>query len=386
MSRRFWLSSGVIFLDETIYLAIVPLLPTFAALFDLTRLDVAILVAAYPLFMLGASLPGGLLADRLGPRRLLIVGSALLAVASLGFAYAESEWQLWAARAVQGLTSGLTSTAGMAVIADAAVPTLRATLIGLATSVQGMSTLAGPVLGGFLAPAIGIREAFLVPAGLAAVVLIGIALPGWDDMRPQERMTWRNAIGSSLSQRVVKGAVAAVLAVGLVQGAIQTLVPLALGEEGYSASALGTLFLVGSVLGLLLAPAAGRFADVFGVARVTTLAFLLVPPLVLALAVAPAAWVLAALLVLLVPLLRTGASLAFALGAEHAPLGRGLATGYGLVLSAWSLGAVAGPLIAGAIADAAGDAFGFAATAGLAALLVGGVAAAGRPQPARYVG
>jgi hypothetical protein len=36
---------------------------------------------------------------------------------------------------------------------------------------------------------------------------------------------------------------------------------------------------------LLLAPAAGRFADVFGVARVTTLAFLLVPPLVLALAV-----------------------------------------------------------------------------------------------------
>jgi MFS family permease len=70
--------------------------------------------------MLAASLPGGLLADLVGGRRLLLAGSALLAVSSLGFAFAETEWHLWVARAAQGLTSGLTSRAGMAVIADAA--------------------------------------------------------------------------------------------------------------------------------------------------------------------------------------------------------------------------------------------------------------------------
>jgi MFS family permease len=295
--------------------------------------------------MLGASLPGGLLADRVGGRRLLVAGSALLAVSSLGFAFAATEWRLWVARAAQGLTSELTSTAGMAVIADADLPARRATLIGLATSVQGMSTLAGPALVGLLAPSGGIREAFLVPSGLAAVVLMGIALPGWNETLASERTSWRDALASWLSQRVVRGAVAAVLA-----------------------------------------PAAGRLADVFGVARVTTLAFLLVPPLVLALAVARTPWVSAALLVLLVPLLRTGAALAFALGAEHAALGRGLGTGNGHVLSAWSLGSVVGALAAGAIADVAGDALGFAATAGLAALLVTSLAASGRPQPAGCAG
>ena len=79
-----------------------------------------------------------------------------------------------------------------------------------------------------------------------------------------------------------------------------------------------------------------------------------------------------------------GGTLGYALGAEHAPLGAGLAAGYGVALAAWSLGAVLGPITAGAIADVFGDAAAFAVAAAAAGLLVIPIAAARRRPAERY--
>lgn len=374
MKRLFWLSSGVIFLDEVLYVALFPLLPIYATRLGLSKAETGLLVAAYPMLMLVSSIPAGILADRVGSRRLLVAGSAMLVLASLGFGYAEETWQLWCARGLQGLASGLTSVAGMALIATMATPNRRATTIGLATSLMGLSALAGPALGGYAVPALGAPIAFVLPALFGAVLFIAILRPGWSETRHPATASVRGDLARLFRSPPVRGAVVCILACGLVGGAVQTLIPLRLGAAGYTTSELGGVFIVAALIGLAGTPLTGRLGDRCGVARVTTGWCALVSLLVLALAASHAAFLAVAVVLMLFPLLRAGGSLGYALGAEHAPHGAGLAAAYGLALAAWSAGAVLGPVSAGAVADVGGDSVAFVAIAAAGALLTLGLA------------
>ena len=54
------------------------------------------------------NVPGGALADHFGPRRAIIAGWAVYALAYAGFAFASREWHIWALFALYGLFYGLT--------------------------------------------------------------------------------------------------------------------------------------------------------------------------------------------------------------------------------------------------------------------------------------
>jgi predicted MFS family arabinose efflux permease len=384
MRRAFWLASAVIFLDEAVFVAILPLLPEYAERFGLSAAEVGLMVAAYPLLMLVSSLPGGLMTDRLGARTLLVGGTALLVLATLGFAYAQNGWQLAGARALQGLASGVTSIAGMALVTARAGSGRRATAIGIAVSLQGLSVLAGPAIGGFAAPMLGIETAFLIPAAFGVFVIACLLLPGWVEPAPAaSAIRIRASIVGAVRSPAVRGAVAMIFAVGFVGGVVQTLAPLRLDRDGYSTSDLGWLFLAAAVVSLAATPLAGRFADATGVGRVATVWTLAVVALVVALIPDTGAWPTVAVLLVLLPLFRVGGALGYALGAEYAALGAGLAAGFGLVLTGWSLGAVAGPPIAGAVGDAFGDAAAFAIAAAVALVLAIPVAASRRDLAAQ---
>jgi MFS family permease len=164
-----------------------------------------------------------------------------------------------------------------------------------------------------------------------------------------------------------------------VGGTAQTLAPLRLSQNGYSASDLGALLLAGAAVAILATPIAGYLADRHGIRVVSTAWGVFVAFFMTVAAVADAALLVILLLIALVPLSRVGGALAYTLGADSASLGTGLAVGYGLILSAWSLGAAAGPPLAGALADAAGDAVAFACASLLAIMLVIPIATA-RPR------
>ena len=76
------------------YTALAPLLPHFATRYGLGKGGAGVLAATYAAGVLGASVPGGMAASRLGPKRAVLLGVALTAVASLGF-----EARLWASAA-----------------------------------------------------------------------------------------------------------------------------------------------------------------------------------------------------------------------------------------------------------------------------------------------
>jgi MFS family permease len=115
----------------------------------------------------------GRLADRFG-RKLMVARSlaSFVVIMSL-MAYVQAPWQVFALRALQGLFAGYGAIA-MAMAAESAPPEHTATAIGWVQTAQRLGPALGPVMGGALAQAVGLRSTFLVSAGFyfAAFILV----------------------------------------------------------------------------------------------------------------------------------------------------------------------------------------------------------------------
>jgi MFS transporter, DHA1 family, multidrug resistance protein len=111
--------------------------------------------------------------DRYG--RKLMVGRSLASfvVIMALMAYVDAPWQVFALRALQGLFAGY-GTIAMTMAAESAPPEQVAAAIGWVQTAQRLGPALGPVIGGALAQAFGLRPAFLVSAGfyLCAFLLI----------------------------------------------------------------------------------------------------------------------------------------------------------------------------------------------------------------------
>jgi EmrB/QacA subfamily drug resistance transporter len=120
----------------------------------------------------------GKLSDLFGRRRLFQVGIGVFLVGSLACGAAQTMTQLIVARAVQGLGAGALVPLAMTIIGDIFTLQERAKMQGLFSGVWGVSSILGPLLGGFITDRLSWRWVFLInlPVGLAAAVIIGIAL------------------------------------------------------------------------------------------------------------------------------------------------------------------------------------------------------------------
>ncbi len=126
------------------------------------------------LLMLGALvLVGGAAADRFGRRRVLLLGIALFAIASVACGAAPDVEMLIAARAVQGIGAALMTPASLAILGASFGESERGQAIGAWASIGAVTTAGGPLLGGWLVDALSWRAIFLinVPLAIGAGVL-----------------------------------------------------------------------------------------------------------------------------------------------------------------------------------------------------------------------
>nr|WP_244867648.1 MDR family MFS transporter [Vannielia litorea] len=120
----------------------------------------------------------GKLGDLFG-RKIVIQGGILVFVLGAAIAgCAQSMGMLIVGRAVQGLGGGGLIVVSMAVVADVLPPRERGKAQGLLGAVFGVSTVIGPLIGGFLVEALSWHWIFFVnfPVGLLAFVVLGFAL------------------------------------------------------------------------------------------------------------------------------------------------------------------------------------------------------------------
>jgi MFS family permease len=137
-------------------------------------------VLAYVVFKLvatAASFPAGIVADRIGRRRVLGAGYGLFAVVYGGLALAgfvATDW-VWPLFALYGLYLALTDGVGRAVIVDLAPATLRASALGLYQGAVGLMALAASLLAGTLWQVAGAWSPFAL--GAATALLAAAVLP-----------------------------------------------------------------------------------------------------------------------------------------------------------------------------------------------------------------
>lgn len=115
----------------------------------------------------------GRLGDALGRRRMLFAALGWFCVASVLCALAPTMTLLVLARALQGLGGGGLMVLAQALIGEVVPPRERGRYQAYLASVFVLSTLFGPIAGGWLSGAFGWQSVFLVnlPLGLLAIVL-----------------------------------------------------------------------------------------------------------------------------------------------------------------------------------------------------------------------
>jgi len=124
-------------------------------------------------------LTGGALGDRLGRKRVYLIGVGVFAAASLACAIAPSLELLVAARIVQGIGGALLTPGSLAIINSTIRRRDRGKAVGTWAGLTGVATAIGPVLGGWLVDAVDWRAIFLlnVPIGVAVYVVATLRLP-----------------------------------------------------------------------------------------------------------------------------------------------------------------------------------------------------------------
>ena len=100
------------FTDLVAYSVAVPILPDYATRFNASPTMIGLLFASFGFTLVVLSIPMGALSDRLGRKGPMIFGLALLAGATLAFAYATSLPMLFLARLLQGAADGMTWIVG----------------------------------------------------------------------------------------------------------------------------------------------------------------------------------------------------------------------------------------------------------------------------------
>ena len=162
------LGSGLAMLDATVVNVALPRIGEDLGT-DLAGLQWTL--NAYTLTLASFMLLGGSLADRLGRRRIFIIGTVWFALASALCGLAPNVGTLIAARALQGVGGALLTPGSLAIISASFAAEDRGRAIGAWSGLGGIAGAIGPFLGGWLVVAWSWRLVFLINLPLAAVVV-----------------------------------------------------------------------------------------------------------------------------------------------------------------------------------------------------------------------
>jgi EmrB/QacA subfamily drug resistance transporter len=162
------LGSGVAQLEATV---VNVALPTIGRDLGASMAGLQWTLNGYLVALAALILLGGALGDRLGRRRVFVVGVVWFTVASALCALAPSIEALVAARVLQGIGGALLTPGSLAILEAVLRPEDRARAIGAWSALGGVAAAVGPLVGGWLVEAASWRWVFVINLPLGAFVV-----------------------------------------------------------------------------------------------------------------------------------------------------------------------------------------------------------------------
>ena len=181
-SRRRWAilivlagAQMLVQLDATI---INTALPSIKRAFEMSESQALWVADAYFVIFGGLLLLAGALGDRFGRRKILVIGMALFAIASIGVAFSPNANWLIVGRGLQGLGGALVVPQTLSILTAVFPREERTRAFGIWAAAMGFGMAIGPFVGGVLIDTVGWAGVFWVPAPIAALAIIGcVAVP-----------------------------------------------------------------------------------------------------------------------------------------------------------------------------------------------------------------
>src|SRR5918995_433474 len=177
MHRKWWtlfavsVATFMLLLDITV---VNTALPAIEADLGASFTELQWVIDAYTLSLAALVLTAGVLADRLGRRRVFAAGLVIFTAASLLAGLATDPTFLNIARAIQGVGGAVMFAVSLALVAQEFKPGReRGMAMGVYGATIGVAVAVGPVVGGALVDGIGWESIFFlnVPVGIAALAV-----------------------------------------------------------------------------------------------------------------------------------------------------------------------------------------------------------------------
>ena len=123
----------------------------------------------------------GGIADTFGRKPIFIIGILTFLTGSVLCGLAQSMVLLIVFRGIQGIGGGIIVTSVFTVVADLFPPQKRGKYMGIVTSIYGLSSIIGPLLGGLITDHLSWRWIFYInlPVGIVATAIIAFAMPNF---------------------------------------------------------------------------------------------------------------------------------------------------------------------------------------------------------------
>jgi EmrB/QacA subfamily drug resistance transporter len=186
IQRRRWVILGVlvvgllaIVIDNTVLNVALKTIADPAGGLGASQSQLEWAINSYTLVFAGLLFTFGVLGDRIGRKRTLMIGLVVFGLGSLFSAYSHSPDQLIAARALMGLGGAAVMPQTLSIISNVFEPAQRARAIGIWASAVGIGIAIGPVLGGVLLAHFWWGSVFLinVPVTVLGAVAAFILVP-----------------------------------------------------------------------------------------------------------------------------------------------------------------------------------------------------------------
>ncbi|MCU1433760.1 MAG: arabinose transporter permease [Pseudarthrobacter sp.] len=348
---------------------VAPVLPQFATTFDVGATAAAVIVSIFAFMRLLFAPAGGALIGRFGERPVYVAGLLIVAASTAACAFAQDYVQLLVFRGLGGVGSVMFTVASMALVVRLAPQESRGRVSGAYASAFLIGNVLGPVVGGMLA-GFGLRVPFLCYA--AALILAAIVVQTQLSHTPSsarssgvqaQAMGFADALGDGAYRSALVSSFANGWATfGVRMATVPLFAVAALGAGPEAAGLALAVFAAGNAAALTFS---GRLADSLG-RKPMLIAGLLVAGLATAAIgfTSGLAWFLVASAVagagsgLLGPAQQ--AAVADVIGNERSG---------GKVLAAYQMtsdiGAIAGPVLVGVLADQLGYGWAFGVTGGV---------------------
>ena len=346
-------------IGATGFTLVMPFLPLYIAQLGTTDLgEIAmwsgLTLAATPAVTAISAPLWGRVGDRYGSKLLVIRSIAAFTLTKAAMAFVTAPWQLLALRALLGVFAGYGAlTISMA--AESAPRHRMANAIGIVQTGQRLGPAIGPVIGGALAPLVGLRNAFLVASAFYTVALLFIVFmyrEPREGRAPRALRRGREVFSQLFHLPGFLLALVLIFGLQTVDRSFGPVLPLYVAQVGIEDESVplvsGVLFSLSAISAAFGSFLAGRLLLRFSAKRVIVTGSLAAAAGMAAIVVSPSLWVFGAAMVVVGAAIGTATTTVWSVAGSLLPADAH-ATGFGLMTTANLIGLAVSPVVAGFI-------------------------------------